>query len=150
MSDEREERTPFDWPYHGEEPLSVVRLENRDDGRGDAFYLPGEALEWLGGVREVHLVAARPGKVRGNHLHRRRREVILVRARGPWELAWRPPGGDTARRGFEGSGAWLLAVEPETAHAVRNLGEAELVILSCSSGRPRGDDRDTEPVSLLE
>lgn len=149
MSDEREQRTPEDWPYFGEEPLSVERLEDRGDGRGGAFYLPADALEWLGPVGEVHLVEARPGAVRGNHLHRRRREVIVVRATGPWELAWRPPGGDTARRTFREAGAWLLAVEPETPHAIRNLGEVDLVILSCSSGHHDPDDPDTEPVSLL-
>ncbi len=150
MTDERRERTPEDWPYHGEEPLTVMKLEDRDDGRGASFYLPGEALEWLGGVAEVHLVAARPGAVRGNHLHRRRREQIVVRATGPWELAWRPPGGDTARRTFREPGAVLLSVEPETPHAIRNLGEEELVILSFSSGGHHPDDPDTEEVVLLE
>lgn len=150
MTDERIERTPEDWPYHGEEPLTAVRLEDRDDGRGFAFYLPAEALEWLGRVAEVHLVAARPGAVRGNHLHRRRREVIVVQATGPWELAWRPPGGDTARRTFRDPGAVLLAVEPEVPHAIKNLGHDDLVIVSCSSGRHDPDDPDTEPVSLLD
>ncbi|MFW6012232.1 MAG: hypothetical protein ACOC92_00810 [bacterium] len=150
MSDEREQRTPEDWPYHGEEPLTVSRLEDRDDGRGFAFYPPPEALEWLGPVREVHLVAARPGTIRGNHVHDHRRELILVRAAGPWELAWRPPGGDTARRTFREPGAVLLAVEPGTPHAIKNLGDEELTILSCSSGQYHPDDPDTRPVPLLE
>lgn len=150
MSDEREQRNPEDWPYHGEEPLTVVRLPDRDDGRGWAFYPPAEALEWLGGVAEVHLLAARPGAVRGNHLHRQCRELIVVRSAGPWELAWRPPGGEAARRTFREPGAVLLTVEPGTPHALKNLGDEELVILSCSSGRRDPDDPDTEPVSLLE
>ena len=150
MSDERAERTPYDWPYHGEEPLTVMRLDNRNDGRGDAFYLPEEALEWLGGVAEVHLVVAKPGKVRGNHVHERRRELILVRSTGPWELAWRLPGGDTARRAFAEPGAVLLGVEPGVPHAIKNVGDTELVITSCSSGRSTADGPDTQPVSLLE
>lgn len=150
MTDEREQRTPEDWPYFDEDPLRVERLEDRDDGRGAAFYLPAEILEWLGPVAEVHLVAARPGAVRGNHVHQRHREVILVRASGPWELAWRPPGGDAARRTFREPGAWLLAVEPGTPHAVKNLGDEDLVILSCSSGHHDPDDPDTEPVRLLD
>lgn len=150
MSDERRQRTPEDWPYHGEEPLTVVHLEDRDDGRGFAFYLPSDAVEWLGTVREVHLVAARPGAIRGNHVHGRRREIILIRSAGPWELAWRPPGGDTARRTFREPGAVLLAVEPGTPHAIKNLGRDDLTILSCSSGHHDPDDPDTQPVSLLE
>lgn len=150
MSDEREQRTPEDWPYFDEDPMRVERLDDRDDGRGWAFYLPTGTLDWLGGVAEVHLVAARPGAVRGNHLHRRRREVIVVRSSGPWELAWRPPGGDAARRTFREPGAVLLAVEPETPHAVKNLGDEELIIVSCTAGRHDPDDPDTEPELLLE
>lgn len=150
MADERDRRTPEDWPYHGEEPLSVVTLEDHDDGRGAAFYPPPEFLEWLGGVAEVHLVTARRGAIRGNHLHRRRRELILVRSTGPWELAWRPPGGDIARRTFRAPGAVLLAVEPETAHAIRNLHDEELLIVAFASGRYRPDDPDTEPAALFD
>lgn len=150
MTDEREQGTPEDWPFHGEEPLTVVKLEDRDDGRGSAFYLPEDALEWLGNVAEVHLVAARPGAVRGNHVHHRRREVVLVRAAGPWQLAWRPSGGNSAQRTFQEPGAVLLAIEPGTPHAIKNLGEEELVILSCSSGRYDPDDPDVEPVALLD
>jgi len=150
MTDEREQRTPEDWPYFGEEPLSAERLEDRDDGRGAAFYLPHDALEWLGGIAEVHLVTARPGAVRGNHVHRRRRELILVRSEGPWELAWRPPGGELALRTFHEAGAVLLAVEPGTPHAIRNLGQTELTIASCSSGRWDPDHPDTERVVLLD
>lgn len=153
MSDEREQRTPEDWPSwadFGEEPLVVVELDDHDDGRGGAFHLPHDALEWLGPAAEMHLVTARRGAVRGNHLHERRRELILVRAAGPWELAWRPPGGDTARRTFREPGAVLLAVEPGTPHALRNLGDAELVIVSCSSGRWDPDHPDTRAVSLFD
>lgn len=133
----------------GAQPLSVVRLEDRDDGRGAAFYLPHEALEWLGGVAEVHLVAARPGAIRGNHVHRRRRELILVRGSGPWELAWRPRGCEVARWTFREPGAVLLAVERGTPHAIKNLGDEELAIVSCSSGRYDPDEPDTEAVRLL-
>lgn len=150
MSDEREQRTPGDWPYHGEEPLTVVELDDHDDGRGGAFYLPHDALEWLGPMAEVHLVTARSGAIRGNHLHERRRELILVHGIGPWELAWRPAGGDTAKRTFREPGAVLLAVEPGTPHAIRNLGDEELVIVSCSSGRWDPDHPDTRPVALLD
>jgi dTDP-4-dehydrorhamnose 3,5-epimerase-like enzyme len=153
MSDEREQRTPQDWPSwadFGEDPLVVVELPDRNDGRGDAFHLPHDALEWLGPAAEMHLVTARRGAVRGDHLHERRRELILVRAAGPWELAWRVPGGDTARRTFREPGAVLLAVEPGTAHALRNLSDDELVIVSCSSGRWDPDDSDTRRVSLFD
>lgn len=153
MSDEREQRTPTDWPSwsdFGEEPLMVMELDDRDDGRGGAFYLPHGALEWLGPPAEVHLVTARRGAVRGNHLHERRRELILVRGTGPWELAWRPPGGDTAVRTFREPGAVLLAVEPGTPHAIRNLADDELVILSCSSGKYDPDHPDTRSVTLFD
>ncbi len=130
-------------------PLTLTRLDDRDDGRGSALYLPDEALAWLGAVAEIHLVTIRQGAVRGNHVHRRRRELILIRAPGPWELAWREPQGETVRRRFDGPDAVLLAVEPGVAHAIKNLAQAELLITSCSNGRFDPDDPDTERVELL-
>lgn len=140
---------------YGEGSLTVLRLEDRDDGRGSVFYLPDEALRWLGGVAEMHLVTIRPGAIRGNHVHHRRREVIVVRSEGPWELAWRVPGGkgegdgEIARRRFEPAQGVLLCVEPGVAHALRNLGEGELLVASCSSGRFDPEEPDTERVELL-
>ena len=138
-----------DDPIDPRGPLTLIRLEDRDDGRGSALYLPDAALAWLGEVAEVHLVTVRQGAIRGNHVHRRRRELILIRARGPWQLAWRPPAGEAVVRRFDGPDAVLLAVEPGTAHAIENLAEAELLITSCSDGRFDPDDPDTERVELL-
>jgi len=131
-------------------PLALLHLDDRDDGRGSALYLPDAALAWLGGVAEVHLVTARRLAIRGNHVHHRRRELILIRAAGPWELAWRPPGGGTIRRRFDGPDTVLLAVAPGTAHAIENLADEELIISSCSNGRYDPDDPDTERVVLIE
>jgi len=141
-----------EWVQASGEPLSVLRLEDRDDGRGSAFYLPDEALRWLGGVEEMHVVTIRPGAIRGNHVHLRRREVIVVRSEGPWELGWRVPGGESEeveRRRFEEAQGVLLCVEPGVAHALKNLGERELVVASCSSGRFDPGAPDTERVELL-
>jgi len=136
-------------------PLSVLRLEDRDDGRGSAFHLPDEALRWLGGVAEMHLVTIRSGAIRGNHVHLRRREVIVVRSEGPWELAWRAAGeegevgGEVERRRFEEAQGVLLCVEAGVPHALKNLGDRELVVASCSNGRFDPGEPDTERVELL-
>lgn len=144
-----------EWAQGSGEPLSVLRLEDRNDGRGSAFYLPDEALRWLGGVEEMHLVTIRPGAIRGNHVHHRRREVIVVRSEGPWELAWRVAGeegeggGEVETQRFEGAQGVLLCVEPGVAHALKNLGDEELLVASCSSGRFDPGAPDTERVELL-
>lgn len=137
-------------PFEPAGPFTLLRLDDRDDGRGSALYFPDAAVAWLGGVEEIHLVTVRRGAIRGNHVHRRRRELILIRARGPWELAWRPPEEEGARLRFDDPGAVLLAVAPGTAHAIKNLAEEELLIASCSDGRFDPDDPDTERVELLD
>lgn len=111
--------------------MRFIELEDLGDERGSVHSLPAAVLDALPEVRNVHLTTLEPGHVRGNHVHSRQREVILITGPGSWELHYVPrPGGPAEVRAF--SGAVAVEVEPGIAHAVKNTGDREITVLSCT------------------
>jgi oxalate decarboxylase/phosphoglucose isomerase-like protein (cupin superfamily) len=114
--------------------IRIVELGNTGDARGDSFTAPPEALDFVGHIADMHLASARPGAVRGNHYHLRRREAIVVLPGSAWSLHWDEGQHTTAQhRVFLGSSAVLVLVSPGGSHAVRNDGESLLWLAACSS-----------------
>jgi oxalate decarboxylase/phosphoglucose isomerase-like protein (cupin superfamily) len=116
--------------------IQISELSNSGDGRGFSFTAPLEALEYVGRMADVHLASTKPGAVRGNHYHLRRREAIVVLPGSKWSFHW-DEGDETAaqHREFDGSHAVLVLVSPEASHAVRNNGEELLWLVAISSER---------------
>jgi hypothetical protein len=126
----------------------ILHLPDRDDGRGAAFFFDDDTIAWLGRVAEIHVVAIAPGRVRGNHRHAARREVVFVHHQGAVEVAWRGPGrDDTEHVTFEGAGGFIARIEPGTLHALRNAGTGFVEVVSLSNGR--FDPSETDYVTLL-
>jgi dTDP-4-dehydrorhamnose 3,5-epimerase-like enzyme len=130
-------------------PITIKRFDHCNDGRGESYRLPPEALDFLGGVAEMHVATIEPGAVRGNHSHRARREIILLSFTGRCKLAWRPEGGETRTREFRDPGAVLLSVESGTAHAIQNTGDQPVRLISCSNGEFDPEKPDTIRQALL-
>ena len=109
-------------------------LENHGDQRSFSFSVPREALEFLGGVGDVHVASIRPQAVRGNHFHQLRREVILATYDTDWSFHWdEGEGCPGQQRQFSGSGSILVLIEPGASHAMRNDGTGTLVFAAVSS-----------------
>lgn len=131
--------------------LKLVDIPDKNDGRGESFYIPREAIEFIGSVDEIHFAAIEPGAVRGNHYHVGRRESIFVRYRDQWKLAWRARGNrETLERAFKGEGGILIMVEPEVVHAIKNLGTQSMHLVSCSNRRCDPCNPDTFPETLIQ
>ena len=119
--------------------IQITELTNNGDARGLSFTAPAEALAFVGRMADVHLASTKPGAVRGNHYHLRRREAIVVLAGTKWSLHWDEgdPDGSKAsppqHRSFDGSSAVLVLVSPGVSHAVRNDGDNVLWLVAISS-----------------
>ncbi|HET6179775.1 MAG TPA: hypothetical protein VFE61_22830 [Candidatus Sulfotelmatobacter sp.] len=114
--------------------VRILELDNRGDARGFSFTVPAEALTFVGSMKDIHLALTKPGAIRGNHYHLRRREAILVQPGSRWSLHWDEEKGATAQhREFDGGSAVLVLIEPGASHAVRNDGAAELWLTAISS-----------------
>jgi len=114
--------------------IQISELSNSGDARGFSFTAPVEALEYVGRMADVHLASTKPGAVRGNHYHLRRRAAIVVLPGAKWSFHW-DEGDETAaqHREFDGSRAVLVLVAPGASHAVRNEGEDLLWLIAISS-----------------
>lgn len=114
--------------------IQISELSNSGDARGFSFSAPPEALQFVGRMADVHLASTKPGAVRGNHYHLRRREAIVVLPGAQWSFHW-DEGADAEaqHRRFDGSCAVLILVAPGASHAVRNDGEQILWLTAISS-----------------
>ena len=114
--------------------LEIKELTNLGDARGLSFTAPTDALSFVGRMSDVHLASTKPGAVRGNHYHLRRREAIVVMPGTKWSLHWdEGENSQPQHRDFDGSKAVLVLVSPGQSHAVRNDGDREMWLVAISS-----------------
>ncbi len=103
--------------------------------------LPVERAE----VEDLHVVSLRPGAVRGNHVHERGTEWLLV-CGGPAVAAWRAPGqSEVGRMEIPGDAPYLLEVPAGMEHAVENVGR-EIIHLVAFSDEAEPPTRQVEPL----
>jgi dTDP-4-dehydrorhamnose 3,5-epimerase-like enzyme len=114
--------------------IQIYELSNSGDMRGFSFTAPSEALAFVGRMSDVHLASTKPGSIRGNHYHLRRREAIVILPGSQWSFHWDEGDGVPAQhREFDGSLAVLVLVSPGASHAVRNDGDRDLWLAAISS-----------------
>ena len=115
--------------------VRIFELADGGDRRGSSFTLPERQFSFLGSVKDVHFSTTLPGHTRGNHFHRSRREVLVVRFEDAWTLAWdRGEGTVPEVRTFGGAGTVAVEIEPLASHAVRNDGTRPLLIFALTNG----------------
>ena len=117
-----------------EQKIRITELTNTGDVRGFNFTLPAQALDFVGRMSDVYVAATKPGIIRGNHYHLRRREAIVILPGSKWSFHWDEGEGFPAQhRTFDGSRAILVLVSPGASHAVRNDGENYIYFVAISS-----------------
>ena len=115
--------------------VRILKLDDRGDQRGFSYSLQDQQFAFLGSVEDVHFSMTLPGHIRGNHFHRLRKEVLVVRFEDAWTLAWDQGEGTVAEtRKFEGAGTVVVEIEPLASHAVRNDGRRPLLIFAMTNG----------------
>jgi UDP-2-acetamido-2,6-beta-L-arabino-hexul-4-ose reductase len=103
----------------------------------------------LTSLRNVHVTTVKPGKVRGNHLHRKTTEVLVVKSTSNFEFHWQDNGADAGVRELGGASVTLIEVPPGTAHAVLNAGTSDLIVVALSDVAYDPDQPDVERQVLV-
>ena len=123
----------------------VERIAARRDQRGFVF----EPLEQctLADFQNVHAVVTRPGCVRGNHYHPRALEILTFV--GP-ALALVRDGDELHEIEVTEDEIVRLTLPPGTAHAVRNTGTRDAIMVAFSTIPPDAPDSEVVRVQLLD
>jgi dTDP-4-dehydrorhamnose 3,5-epimerase-like enzyme len=117
-----------------EQKPQITEPANGGDARGFSFTAPAQALAFVGRMGDLHLASTKPGAVRGNHFHQRRRQAIMSLPGVKWSLHWDEGEGSAAQhREFDGGGSVLVLLPPGASIAVRNDGDRDLWIVTISS-----------------
>jgi dTDP-4-dehydrorhamnose 3,5-epimerase-like enzyme len=114
--------------------IQITELSDRGDARGFSFTPPAQALAFVGRMADVHLASTKPGAVRGNHYHLKRRQAIMALPGVKWSLHWDNGEGSVAQhRKFDGAKLVLVLLPAGSSIAVRNDGESDLWVVTISS-----------------
>ena|SRR5579864_1201561 len=131
--------------------VRIRSLESHGDQRGFSYSLQDQQLAFLGSVVDIHFSMTLPGHIRGNHFHRLRREVLVVRFEDSWTLAWDHGEKTTSKlQKFDGSGTVVVEIEPLASHAIRNDGRQPLLIFAMTNGRYNPANPDSHGRVVLE
>lgn len=124
--------------------VEVTEVELHADERGYVF----EAVEGeeVPEYRNVHAAMTEPGEVRGNHVHRRKTEVINVE--GPALVRWREADGTLDHQVPEGA-IHRFRFPPDVAHAVRFEGDRRQLLVALASEVFDPEAPDTERAKLI-
>lgn len=105
--------------------VTVEHLAVHGDARGSVFEPLGP--DALPGQRNVHVVVTEPGAVRGNHLHPRGTETMVLQ--GPALFRCREDG-RTVDTEIPPGAVYRFTIPPGVAHALKNTGDAASVAVS--------------------
>jgi len=105
--------------------VTVDHLAAHVDARGSVFEPLG--LDALPHQRNVHVVVTEPGAVRGNHLHPRGTETLVIQ--GPALFRCREDG-ELADTEIPAGAVYRFIIPPGVAHALKNTGAAPSVAIS--------------------
>ena len=131
--------------------LRIERLTIKSDQRGWLF----EALrgDWLTPHNEfgqIHVSVAHPGKVRGNHYHTRKVEWFFVTT-GTGRLVIKDRKSGETKEIFMGEkDPKSVRIPPGTLHAIKNVGNTQMVLIVYSVEPFDPDNPDTFFERLLD
>lgn len=124
--------------------IHVESVASHGDARGFSHSVPESALDFLRGLRDLHVAELTPGGVRGNHYHLERHELLLIRYEDRWTLHHdKGESTEVHRDAFSGSGLVCVKVPPLCSHAVENTGDRPLVIFALSDVQYTPEHPDT-------
>jgi len=114
------------------------KLEVKRDGRGkliEVFKIPGTG--------QVSYSTSKPGVVRGNHYHTRKKEKFLV-IEGKAKISLRNRESNEVKEHYvSGNDPEIIDIPVNWIHNVENIGESELKLLMWMTEVFNSDDPDT-------
>ena len=131
--------------------IEILDLEKKSDERGWLIeVLGGDLPEGCKEFGQLHVSVAYPGKVRGNHYHTRKVEWFCVPAGKGLLLLKDCENGETREVVMGVENMKTIKIEPGAIHAIKNIGEEDMVLIVYSNESFDPDDPDTFYEKILE
>ena len=129
----------------------IQDLDKKSDERGWLIeVLGGQLPEGCREFGQLHVSVAYPGKVRGNHYHTRNVEWFCVPTGTGKILLKDKETGETQEFIVGVNDLKTIKIEPGTIHAIKNIGEEDMVLLVYANEKFDPKDPDTYYEKILE
>ena len=131
--------------------IEILDLDKKSDERGWLIEgLGGELPEGCREFGQLHVSVAYPGKIRGNHYHTRKVEWFCIPAgKGLLVLKDRETG-ETREVLMGVNNLKTIKIQPGTIHAIKNIGEDDMVLIVYANESFDPEDPDTYYEQILE
>ncbi len=115
--------------------IRINPLEDNSDVRGVSFSLPESTFDFMKKIKEIHMTTILPSAVRGNHLHEKRKEFLMVLYSDDFIFGYQEKNAEQPIfKHFEGkSGGIVIEVDPGVAHALKNTGNQPMIVAAFSN-----------------
>ena len=131
--------------------IEILDLDKKSDERGWLIeVLGGELPEGCEEFGQLHVSVAYPGKVRGNHYHTRKVEWFCVPAGQGLLLLKDQETGETQEVIMGVNNLKTIKIQPGTIHAIKNIGEDDMVLIVYANESFDPEDSDTYYEQILE
>ena len=131
--------------------IEILDLDKKSDERGWLIeVLGGELPEGCEEFGQLHVSVAYPGKVRGNHYHTRKVEWFCVPAGQGLLLLKDQETGETQEVIMGVNNLKTIKIQPGTIHAIKNIGEDDMVLIVYANESFDPGDPDTYYEKILE
>ena len=131
--------------------IEILDLDKKSDKRGWLIeVLGGELPEGCEEFGQLHVSVAYPGKVRGNHYHTRKVEWFCVPAGQGLLLLKDQETGETQEVIMGVNNLKTIKIQPGTIHAIKNIGEDDMVLIVYANESFDPEDPDTYYEQILE
>jgi len=128
--------------------LSII--DSTNDERGRNYSIPDSAFKFINNISDIHIAEILPQKVRGNHFHKNKKELILVYYKDSWALKWsHHDKNEDHEEFFSGDGVILVEISQNYAHSIENTGNSNLIICAMSNTRYSTNNPDTFSYKLV-
>ena len=131
--------------------IEILDLDKKSDERGWLIeVLGGELPEGCEEFGQLHVSVAYPGKVRGNHYHTRKVEWFCVPAGQGLLLLKDQETGETQEVIMGVNDLKTIKIQPGTIHAIKNIGENDMVLIVYANESFDPEDPDTYYEKILD
>lgn len=129
--------------------LEARPLEQKTDNRGRVFEVLRSEHVPEGNFGQVYVFTGSPGSVKGNHYHTRKTEwFCLISGKGELFLYDRDHKQHDCIT-LSGECPTVVTIPTGVAHAIRNLGDTEIIVLAYITEPYNPEDPDTCPFTLV-